>query len=88
MATPSNSVSAAGKLKTIYVGKNQYPISIIQLAEFLEIAWKKKAGFGLKNSSVGSLSGGHSASDLITPVENEVPVDTYYGIARCRKTNN
>ena len=85
MATPSNSVSAAGKLKTVYVGKNQYPISIIQLAEFLEIAWKKKAGFGLKNSSVGSLSGGHSVSDLITFVDDEVPMYTYSVLKDAKK---
>ena len=71
-----NSASNAGKLKTVYVGKNQYPISIIQLSEISEIAWKKKAGFGLLNSSVASLSGGHSVSYFTTVVENEVPMDT------------
>ena len=69
MATPSYSVSTAGKLKTVYVGKNQYPISIIQLAEFLEIAWKKKAGFSLLTYLVCYLSGGHSVSYLITIVD-------------------
>ena len=72
-----NSASTAGKLKTVYVGKNQYPISIIQVSEISEIAWKKKSVFDLLTSSVASLRGNHSVSDLVTLVENKVPMDTY-----------
>ena len=35
---PMNSASIAGKPKTVYAGNNRYPISIIQLDEFLVIA--------------------------------------------------
>ena len=66
----ANSASTAGKFKAVYVGENQYPISIIQLSETSEIAWKKRSGFGLLTSSVGSLSGGHIVSDLIMLVYN------------------
>ena len=46
---PEYSVSTAGtgKPKTIYIKKNQYPISIVQLAEVLEITWRNKAGFDI-----------------------------------------
>ena len=72
----ANSASTAGKLKTIHVDKNQYPISVIQISEISEISWKKKAGFDLLSSSVASLSGGHSMYNLIMLVDNEVPMDT------------
>ena len=73
---PTNSASAVIKLKTVYVGKTQYPISVIQLAEVLEISWKKKSGFDLLATSVGYLSGVHSVSYLIMLVDNKVPMYT------------
>ena len=73
---PTNSAITYGKPKTVYVGKNQYHISIIQLAEVLEIYWKEKTGFDLIASSVVSLSGSHSMSDLIMFVDNELPMYT------------
>ena len=75
---PENSESTenAGKTKTVYAEKNRYHISIVQLAEFSDIAWGKKKGFDLRNSSVVSLSGGNSVSYLITLVDNKVPMDT------------
>ena len=36
-SNPTNSTSTSGKLKTVYVGKNRYPITIIQLYEVSEI---------------------------------------------------
>ena len=75
----------SGKLKTVYVGKNRYPISIMQLAEVLEIVWKRKACFDLIAPSVGSLIGGHSMSYLITLVDNYVPIDTYYALKYVEK---
>ena len=77
---PANSVSASRKLKKVYVGKNRYPISIIQLSEVSEISWNKKAGLGLLTTLVGPLSSGHSVSDLITLVDNEFLMDTYYAL--------
>ena len=60
----------------VYVVKNLCPISIVQLDEVSEISWRKKAGFYLLNSSLGSLSGGHNMLDLITLVDNNVTMDT------------
>ena len=74
--TDSAITSGAGKPKTVYVGKNQYPISIVQLDEVSDIAWRKKAGLDLLTSLLGSLSGGHNMLDLITLVDNNVTMDT------------
>ena len=68
----TNSARTARKLKTVYVGSNQYPISITELYEILVISWKKKAGCGLLTSPIGSLSGSHSVSDLITLVDKKM----------------
>ena len=65
----SASIYGAGKPKTVYVGKNQCPVYIVQLAEVSDITWRKKAGFDLISSLLGSLSGGQSVSDLIKIVD-------------------
>ena len=74
---PVNSASTSGQLKTVYVGKNQYTVSTIKLAEISDLSWNKKAGFNMLTSSVVSLNGGHSVSYLIMVLENEVLIDTY-----------
>ena len=71
-----NSASTIGKLEIVYVKKKQYPISIIQLAEVLDISWKKKAVFDLLPYSVGPLSGAHSVLYFIMLMDNEVPMET------------
>ena len=72
-----NSIAGAGKLNTVYVGNNQYHISIVQLEKVSEIAWRKKARFDFLIFLVSYLSGGHNMSYIITRVANEVPMDTY-----------
>ena len=62
--------------KKVYVVKNLCPISIVQLAEVPEIAWRKKSCFNFLTDLVCSLSGGHGMSNLIMFVDNEVPMDT------------
>ena len=72
----ASSASTAGKLKTVYVGKNQHPIS-----------WKNKSGFDMLTSSVASLSSSHSVSDLITILDSEVPMYTYSSCKMQRKND-
>ena len=74
---PANNASVGGKPKSVDIGNNRYPISIIWLDEVLDISWRKK--------SVGSLSGGHSVSYLITLVDNKVPMDTYSALKYAEK---
>ena len=62
-----NERSGAGTPKTVYVGKNQYTISIVQLYEVSGIAWRKKSCFDLLTSSVIYLSGSHNASEPHCP---------------------
>ena len=73
----SESTSGGVKLKTVYSGKNCYPISIVQFSEVSEIFWRSKSGFNMITSSVVFLSGGHSVSDCIILMDDEVPMDTY-----------
>ena len=48
----SHNPKAAGLIaltcgRTVHVGKDQYPVSVVQIAQVLDIAWKKKAVFYL-----------------------------------------
>ena len=70
-----NAINGAVKTKRVYVEKDQYLISMVQLGEISEISWKNKPGLHLLNYLVSSLSGYHNVLGLITIVENEVPMD-------------
>ena len=39
--------SGVSRTRTVHVGKDQYPVSVVQIAQVLDIAWKKKAVFYL-----------------------------------------
>ena len=75
--TDGASTDSTGKPKTLYVSNNQYPISIVRLDEVSEILLRNKSGCALLTSLLGSLSGGHNLSNLITFVDNKVPMGTY-----------
>ena len=85
---PENNASTAVNPKTVYVGKNWYPISIIQLAEVSDIAWMKKSGFDILTSSVGPLSDRNSVSDFIIITDNKIPTDTYYALQDAEKNKD
>ena len=53
----------------MYVGKDHYPVSLVQLAKVLDVAWKNKSGFDILTSTASSLLGSHNVSDLITLVD-------------------
>ena len=78
--TKKTSSSGIGRRSMVYVGKEQYPVSIIQIAQVLDVACKNKSVFDLLTSTVNSLSVSYNVSDLITLVCVEVPMDTYYDI--------
>ena len=67
--TNKTSSSVVGSPRTLYVGKDQYPVSLIQIAQVLDVAWKKKQGFDILMSTVNSLLGSHKISDLIILVD-------------------
>ena len=79
------SSSGDGRPRTVYVGKYQYPVSLIKLTPVLDVAWKKKAGFNFLTSTVNYFFGSHNISDLITLVDGEVPVYTYYALHNFEK---
>ena len=80
-----NSASTDGKTEAVYVGKNQYHISIMKLGEVLEISWRKKVGLYMISSSMRSLSGILSVSDFITLMDNQVTMETYFALQDANK---
>ena len=74
-----NKTSSSGieRPRTLYVGKDQYLVSLFRLAQVSDVAWKKKAVFYLLTSTVNSLLGYHKVYDFITLVGGEVPMDRY-----------
>ena len=79
------SSSGVGRPRTVYVGKYQYPVSLVQLAQVSDVARKKKAGFDLLMPTVRSLLGSHNVSDLINPVDGEIPIYTYSDLQNSEK---
>ena len=69
--------TGAGKPKIVYIEKDQYPISIIQLHQVSDIEWRKKSGCDFLTCLVNSFSCGYNVFGLITYVENEVLMDKY-----------
>ena len=69
----------------MYVGRDQYPVSLIQLAQVSDVAWKNKAGFYILSSTVNYLMGSHNVSALINLLDGEVPMDTYSALQNYEK---
>ena len=67
----ANKISSSGVVRprAVYVGKDHYPVSLVQLAQVLDVAWKNKSGFDILTSTASSLLGSHNVSDLITLVD-------------------
>ena len=74
----ANEASDSGVVRPVmvYVGTDQYPVSLIQLSQVLNIAWKNKAVLNVLKSTVSSLLGSHNGSNLITLVDGAVPMYT------------
>jgi hypothetical protein len=70
ISTAANSVSSPSSLdngyKTVYVGKDQHPVSISALDEVSAPAWKKAAGFDELSRVVFSLADTHEVADLVS----------------------
>ena len=82
-----NKTSSSGvcRPRTVYVGKYQYLVSLIQTTQVSDVAWKNKAGFDILTSTVNSLLGSHNVFDLITLVDGEVPMDKYSALQNLEK---
>jgi len=63
-------------MKTVLVGKDQQPVTIMQMAPLNASAWRKPASFDNLRNTVHSLLETHSIADVIALVSNELPIDT------------
>ena len=61
--------------RTVYVGKEQYPINLSPLLDISTSTWKKQRGFNQLESAVISLRNTHQIADLMELVSQEVPID-------------
>ena len=62
-------------LRTVYVGKEQYPINLTPLVDVSEATWRKQRGFDQLESAVVSLRNTHQVADLIELVRQKVSID-------------
>ena len=63
--------------KTIYLGKDQRPISVMKLALLEEPNWKRGSTFThLAKAIKGQMKKNYTMADLVTVVSNEMPIST------------
>ena len=76
----TNSFSSASTnlsgMKTVYVGKDQHPVTIMQMAHVNEVVWKKAASFENLCNTAQSLLEAHSTADIMALIAKEIPMDT------------
>ena len=70
------SASNLSGMKTVYVGKDQQPVTIMQMEHVTMPAWKKAASFDNLRNTVYTLVEAHSVADVMALVASELPIDT------------
>ena len=66
----------AGGFKTVYVGKDQRPVSILEVAPLTAPVWKRGSTFDHLATVMRNLSETHDTADIMTTIANEVPIST------------
>ena len=66
----------AGGFKTVYVGKDQRPVSIMEVAPLTAPGWKRGSTFDHFAAVMKNLSETHDAAGIMTTVANEVLIST------------
>ena len=75
---PSDNPSMLHRPRTVYVGKDQYPTSLVHLEDISELQLgKKQRGLDELEIVVCFLTRTHQISDLIELVYTEIPIDTH-----------
>ena len=74
---PDDNPSMLHRPRMVYVGKEQYPISLVPLEGISTPAWKKQRGFDQLETAVCSLTRTHQIADLIELVSTEIPIDVH-----------
>ena len=67
--------SVLHQTRTVYVGKEQYPINLTPLVDVSSATWKKQRGFDQLESAVMSLRNTHQVADLMELVRQEIVID-------------
>ena len=75
---PEENPSMLNRPRTVYVGKEQYPISLVPLEDISTPAWKKQREFDQLETAVFSLTRTHQIADLIELVSTEIPIDVHF----------
>ena len=66
--------TAAG-FKIVYVGKDKYPMSILEMAPVDDDGWKKSASFESLSSTIRGQIDVQNTADLISVISQEIPID-------------
>jgi len=74
--TSTNTTSNLSGIKMVYVGKDQQPVTIMQLEHVTMPAWRKAASFDNLRNTVYTLVESHSVADVMALVASELPIDT------------
>ena len=74
-STRDNSTTAAG-FKTVYLGQDNLPVSILEIAPITDPAWKKNACYESFSLTLRKHMEDINISDLTCVVANELPIDT------------
>jgi hypothetical protein len=72
----SSSANMASGLKVVYIGKDQQPVTIVQMISINRPAWRKSACFESLRNTIYSLVDSHSIAELTSFIANELPLDT------------
>ena len=88
MASPNSRIAASHRTnahvqdssvlhqpRTIYVGKDQYPINLTPLVDVSSATWKNQRGFDQLESAVLSLQTTHEVADLLELVHQEMVIN-------------
>jgi len=73
-----NNMRAAGeaRFKTVHLGKDQRPVSIMKLASMTDHSWQRGASFNHLAKVMKGQVKNYNLADLVTVVANELPIST------------
>ena len=71
---PDTKPTAAG-FKTVYVGKDKFPLSVLEIVHINGEAWMKSSSFKSLSGTIKEQMNVHSKSDLISIISREIPID-------------
>ena len=74
---PNENSSSLHQPRTVYVGKEQYPINLTLLEDVSTHTWKNSREFYQLETAVFFLKSTHQVADIMELVAQEIPIDDY-----------